>query len=157
MVLSIDLIEVWRPIKGYQGYYEVSNIGRIKSLTRYVKSKKPERVKVIYSRNMKQKLNKTGYWTIMLMKNLVHKFYLSHRLVAQSFLSNPNNYPCVNHIDGDKLNNKVDNLEWCTHSENVMHSYNMGLQKRNNPNVIRANKLKWQKYREAKNANRKTA
>ena len=71
-------------------------------------------------------IDKCGYHEIMLNG----KHYRVHRLVAEAFIPNPNNLPCVNHIDGNKQNNSIDNLEWCTYSENIIHSFKNGLQKK---------------------------
>lgn len=97
--------EVWRDIKGYEGLYQVSNLGRIMSFHR-----DSERI-------MRQSL-KDGYLTIMLRKENKPKRYLVHRLVALSFIPNPENKPQVNHLDEDKSNNRVDNLNWMTSKEN---------------------------------------
>lgn len=106
--------EVWKPIKGYEGLYEVSNMGRVKSLRwpspKILSPEKPG-----------------GYCRIQLYKNKKKIRMLVHRLVASAFIPNPYNKPEVNHIDGDKENNKVDNLEWVTGKENTNHAMKMGL------------------------------
>lgn len=107
--------EEWRPIKGYEGLYEVSNMGRVKSLHR---SK---------SVIMKQSMNPHGYMFLGLMKDGTRSNKLVHRLVATAFIRNPNNYKAVNHKDGNKKNNTVDNLEWCTSRYNTRHAYHNGL------------------------------
>ena len=101
-------MEEWRDIKEYEGLYQVSNLGRVKSLARKTNNQygKKERL-------MTQKLDKDGYKRVGLNKNGKQIYYGVHRLVAQAFISNPNNYPQINHKDEDKSNNKVDNLEWC--------------------------------------------
>ena len=101
-------MEEWRDIKGYEGLYQVSSLGRVKSLVRKTNNQygKKERL-------MTQKLDKDGYKRVGLNKNGKQIYYGVHRLVAQAFISNPNNYPQINHKDEDKSNNKVDNLEWC--------------------------------------------
>ena len=93
--------EVWRDIEGYEGMYEVSNLGRVKSL-KYGKEKilKPER-------------NKYGYLRVCLFKNRDRNWCLIHRLVALTFILNPQNLPMVNHKDENPSNNNVTNLEWC--------------------------------------------
>ncbi len=73
-------------------------------------------------------IDKKGYYNVCLFKNGKHNKKV-HRLVAEAFLENNNNYPCINHIDGNKLNNNVENLEWCTYSHNTKESYRLGLQK----------------------------
>lgn len=113
--------EEWRPIKGYK-YYEVSNKGRIRSWynNRFGKLKNPK-IKNI------QIATSGGYSIIQLYKNKREKNYFVHRLVAEAFIPNPNNKPLVNHIDGDKNNNNINNLEWVTDSENKLHAYKIGL------------------------------
>lgn len=102
--------EVWKPIPYYEGLYEVSNLGRVKSLN-YNRTGKPQ--------VMSQRIDKGGYCYIKLFnKNHQQKFEKVHRLVALAFIPNPNGYPCVNHKDEIKTNNSVNNLEWCTHHYN---------------------------------------
>ena len=119
-------MELWKDIKGYEGLYKVSSLGRVKRLNRIV----TEHTGNI--RHLKEKILKggkypNGYKFICLRKNNENKNVMIHRLVAQSFISNSNNKLCVNHIDGNKSNNSVENLEWCTHSENLKHAVNIGL------------------------------
>ena len=113
--------EIWKDIKGYEGLYQVSNLGRIKSCkyNKIMKSNKSDR-----------------YLGINLYKNGKPTTFDIHRIVAKTFIDNPNNYPIVNHIDGNKLNNNVDNLEWCTQSHNVKESYKLGLQKVKTPSML---------------------
>ena len=101
--------EEWRDIKGYEGKYQVSNLGRVKSLGNN-KSKKEKILKHI---------NSCGYSNVNLYKNGKKKPFLVHRLVAMHFIENPNNYSQVNHKDENPTNNRVDNLEWCTHEYNL--------------------------------------
>lgn len=103
-------MEVWKDIKGYEGVYQVSNIGRVKRLF-----KKHENI-------LTGKIRKDGYCEYLLKYNNKPKYFLAHRLVAEAFLPNPDNLPCVNHIDCDKSNNFVKNLEWCTYQENMTHA-----------------------------------
>ena len=118
--------EIWLPVKGYEDCYQVSSIGRVKSLARYVKNtnksyrKLPERILTL------GKLN-DGYLGVALHRNQVPKYVKVHRLVADAFIENPNNLPVVNHIDGNKQNNVVDNLEWCTVAQNNEHARLTGL------------------------------
>ena len=95
-------MEIWKDIKGYEGSYQVSNLGRVKSL-KYQKN-----------RILKTILHNNNYYFVTLCNKDNCKNYSVHRLVAQAFIPNPNNYPVVNHKDEDKSNNKADNLEWCT-------------------------------------------
>lgn len=100
--------EIWRPIEGYEGLYEVSSYGRVRSLDRYDRMNHFRKGRI-----MKQSYNGNGYLTVDLCLNGKVKKYLGHRLVAQVFIKNPCNLPQINHIDEDKSNNRVENLEWC--------------------------------------------
>lgn len=106
-------MEVWKDIKGYEGSYQISNLGRLKSLPR--KSKRRYKSKEIIKKP--SKLPK-GYLRIALAKNGTKKYFYIHRLVAEAFIPNPNELLCVNHKDCNTSNNNVDNLEWITHKDN---------------------------------------
>lgn len=109
--------EIWKPIKGYEGLYEVSSFGRVKSH----RQKKGDAIR-------KCAVNSKGYYQLILMcKTHMEKTITVHRLVAQAFIPNPDNKPYVNHKDGNKLNNAVSNLEWCTARENSVHAIQTGL------------------------------
>ena len=110
-------MEIWKDIKGYEGKYQISNKGRVKSLGNN-KTKK-EKIR-------DGKIDNRGYKRISLCKNGKEKKYSIHRLVAQAFLPNPDNLPVVNHKDENKLNNNVENLEWCTQEYNVNYSGSNG-------------------------------
>jgi len=113
--------EIWKDIKGYEGLYQVSNIGRVKSLERTVPRKNGSKLP-IKERILKPKANRDGYLTVVLCKGSgKRKGFLVHRLVCEAFHKNPKNKPCVNHIDENKTNNTAGNLEWCTYSENNKH------------------------------------
>ena len=115
--------EIWKDIDGYEGLYQISNLGRVKSL-KYHNNK----FKLTVSR---EKILKpcihSNYYCVILTKNKNHKNYSVHRLVAQAFIPNPKNLPCVNHKDENKLNNEVSNLEWCTYKYNS--NYGIGAEK----------------------------
>ena len=97
--------EIWQDIEGYEGLYQVSNLGRVKSL----------RNNIILS----QSITRNGYKNVILYTNNIRKLYLVHRLVATAFIPNPDNLPQVNHKDENKTNNRVDNLEWCDCKYNI--------------------------------------
>jgi hypothetical protein len=127
-------MEEWKPIKDYENLYEVSNLGRIKSLERISLQKHllPEKI-------LKTAKNKYGYLKVTLHKNYKQKVVNVHRIVAETFIPNPHNLPCVNHIDGNKENNCVDNLEWCTIQENNIHAFKTGLKQPSYKAVIATN------------------
>lgn len=112
--------ETWKDIVGYEGLYEISNTGKVRN------------AKTKFER--KQSIHHTGYWRLTLIRGKGYEKKLTtistHILLAKAFIPNPANKPQVNHIDGDKLNNSLDNLEWVTNGENQIHAYAMGLQKR---------------------------
>ncbi|HJX49856.1 MAG TPA: NUMOD4 domain-containing protein [Candidatus Nanoarchaeia archaeon] len=118
--------EIWKDIKGYEGLYLVSNLGRIKSLERTIYNGR-----IYYNRKEKilkiQMDSRKYYCLIFLYKMNIKKVFLIHRLVAHAFISNPKNKPEINHKDGNKQNNKSNNLEWSTSSENKIHAFKTGL------------------------------
>lgn len=139
--------EIWKDIKNYPKY-QVSNLGRVKSLN-YMRT---NREKVL-----SLKTTRCGYLTFLLYKNGKRKNALVHRVVAEAFLPNLDNKPQVNHMNGDKTNNRVDNLEWATQSENEKHAFRTGLKHKpiNKYNILqydtRGNLIKvWDSAREIK-------
>lgn len=113
--------EIWKEIPGYEGYFEVSNLGNFRSKDRIVKYKQ-NGTRLYPGKLLKCEQMQDGYQRIVLMKEAKKKRFMCHRLVALTFIPNPDNLPQVNHKDGVKNNNCVDNLEWCTQSENEQHS-----------------------------------
>lgn len=109
--------EVWKDIKDYEGYYQVSNLGRVRSMDRWVANKGGSK-KFLKGKMMKPYMGGFGYFLVGLCKEKKLKQFLIHRLVAEAFIPNPRNYDVVNHKDEDKTNNHVDNLEWCTYGYN---------------------------------------
>lgn len=133
--------EIWKDINGWEGLYQISNYGRVKSLSKYLYNG----YGYFWSKEKIMKLtnNQDGYLRIHLRNNGKRKVYSVHRLVAEAFIPNPNNLPEVNHKDEDTSNSKVDNLEWCTSKYNS----NYGNHCKNLSNSL---KDYWQsKYKEA--------
>jgi len=141
-----NLEEKWKDIPGFEGYYEVSNYGRVRSwkgINQYSgKRKSPSIMKL---------RNRRGYMCVDILHQKKHHYFSVHRIVANVFVPNPKNKPEVNHIDGNKTNNSFKNFEWVTSSENQQHSFGLGLQdcsgenngraKLTNKNVIRIKRL----------------
>lgn len=141
--------EVWKDVVGYEGLYQVSNIGNVRSLSRKRYTGGVLKERVLRKRPaVTRKGNK--YYRVALFKNGKRANLSIHRLVAEAFIQNTENKPYINHIDGNPSNNHVTNLEWCTAKENTIHAWNNGLCKnsvrigKDNPNsrpvdVYRAN------------------
>lgn len=109
--------EEWKPITGYEDYYEVSNIGRVRSLERVV-SRKNGTTCTIHARLKNLGTDKDGYKKVLISKNGINRCLFVHRLVAEAFIPNPDNLPQINHKDERQDNNVVNNLEWCTNKYN---------------------------------------
>lgn len=110
--------EVWKPMRGHESLYEVSNLGRIRSIPKTGFRKRAV---------LAQHTERHGYKRIRLTDGNVKFSALVHRIVAEAFVPNPDEKPIVNHIDGDKGNNRADNLEWVTYKENHEHAVRTGL------------------------------
>lgn len=108
--------EIWKPVKGFEGLYEVSNYGRVISHHKYAG---------VENRVMKFKEDKNGYLKVKLCDNGKHKQLFAHRIVAEAFIDNPNNYPMINHKDENKKNNFVENLEWCDSQYNNTYGHRL--------------------------------
>lgn len=114
--------EIWKDIKEYEGLYQISNLGNIRKL-RFINNI-VNKEKIF---NIKPQIINSGYYKVVLYKNKKYKNMLLHRIVAETFIPNINNYDFINHKDGNKLNNNVNNLEWCTRSQNMKHAYKNNL------------------------------
>ena len=124
--------ELWKPVKGgYESRYLISSKGRIKSVARYIYYRKGSNVATWReSKLLKPKISKHGYLHIILRIGKLQKDFSIHRLVAIAFIDNPDNLPTIDHIDGNKLNNNVNNLEWVSYKENNQRAYDLGLKRR---------------------------
>lgn len=122
--------EIWKPIKGYEGLYEVSNLGRVKSLRREMDSKIKHNKKIIKKEKIIKNISdKDNYLYCSLHKNGLRTNKRVHRLVAEAFLSEYDDSLEINHLDCNRINNKVDNLELCTRKSNMEHASKMGRMK----------------------------
>lgn len=123
--------EEWCDIAGYEGRYQVSNQGNVRSLE-YHNAKGVKRIGLL-----KPAVDGSGYYRCALSKNNTLTTYKIHRLVAMAFIPNPDNLPQVNHINGNKKDNRVDNLEWTDNSGNQIHAYKLGLQKKHSAHTLK--------------------
>jgi len=116
------ITEVWKDITDYEGYYQVSNLGRVKSLKRYMFTKRGYLFPV-KERILKNGFDKDGYHQVVLVKNRRRKTSRVHQLVAIQFIPNTNRLPIINHVNGIKHDNRPENIEWCTHQYNAAYTY----------------------------------
>jgi len=117
------MIEIWHPCAGYETHYEVSNLGNVRSIERMVNNWRFNGLKKSPQKVLKQGKASNGYLTVSFCVDGIKSNQSVHRLVARAFITNESNKPQVNHKDGNKHNNHVDNLEWMTRSENGLHAY----------------------------------
>jgi hypothetical protein len=126
-ILRRDQVEIWKPVVGFEGLYEVSNLGNVRSLDS-IRNRGGTKCKY-KGKVLKQHIKNIGYKSLTISANGIYKKPLVHRLVAEAFIPNHENKPHVNHIDGDKTNNSVENLEWCSQLENNEHALKNGLKR----------------------------
>lgn len=124
----LSMFEDTKWVEGYDGLYAVSRCGRVYSLVHNKNRRRRELEQSACGRNR--------YLSVQLSKGGVKKRYSVHRLVAIAFIPNPHNYPCVNHMDGDRMNNDADNLEWVTHSQNSKHAVSIGHSRWGNYSIL---------------------
>lgn len=122
------MIEQWRPIKNYEGIYEISNLGNVKSLARTI-IKKDGKKQTFKERILNKRHNGYGYYQVGLNSKGKRVYFYIHRLVGEAFIDNPNDLPQINHINGNKEDNFVNNLEWISAKDNTIHSWKTGLSK----------------------------
>lgn len=124
--------EIWKPIKGYEGYYEASNLGNIRSVDRVILSTAnilhTEHKQLRRGRVLKQGDGRKGYKIVVLQRDGKKRTMYTHRIIAMTFVENPYNKPCIDHINGVCTDNRAENLRWCTQKENI-----------NNPNTVYKN------------------
>lgn len=120
--------EIWKDIEGYEGYYQVSSHGKVRSMEREVPDPRIKSgVKKVSSRVMKPGVHNRGYLKVSLRKGGAKQMLYIHRLVGSAFLERDEHRTTINHLDGDKTNNHVSNLEWLSHLDNVRHARETGL------------------------------
>ena len=136
-------MEQWKDIEGFEGYYQVSDMGRVRSLDRVVTTTrygKPLSM-TVKGKVLRAPVTRDGYVSIQIFKASKYYTFKVHRLVANAFIDNPDNLPEINHIDGNKQNNAASNLEWCTRGHNISHAFRTGLidpkNRRNNRKAVR--------------------
>ena len=135
---------IWRPVEGYEGIYEVSSAGEVKSLPRLKycghKGSPPQKVE---GRILKVSEDRLGYSRVKLSKNGTSKLKYLHRIIASAFIENITEKTEVNHIDGDKSNNMLNNLEWVNRSENMKHNFSIGISNGHRGEDNNKAKLSW--------------
>jgi hypothetical protein len=117
--------EQWRPVVGYEHWYEVSNLGQLRSTSVHIRGLSRAGNEVFRLRNgriLKQGIQNSGYLQVVLSANNISKKLLVHRVVGEAFIPNPSQLPEINHLDSNKLNNTASNLEWCTRQQNFDHA-----------------------------------
>lgn len=127
--------EIWKDIPGFEGYYQASTYGQIRSIDREITQKGPKKnyTRIMPSKILRPRKQNSNYYLVWLSVDCKSFARLVHRLVAEAFIENINNKPCINHKNGIKTDNRVENLEWCNYSENIKHSYTFNHRKTSKP------------------------
>lgn len=128
--------EAWKEITGYEGLYEISNLGRVRTAKDKTTYSEKHGKRTWKQRTLKQKTDKNGYKRVSLWKNKCEKTFLVHRLVAEQYIKKIPNKDIINHKDGNPSNNYVTNLEWCDYKENLNHAFENRLNKSPDPTVL---------------------
>ena len=142
--------EMFVDIKGYDGRYKIGDKGTVIGISRSNDNRYKDKQWVL-----RQYEDKNGYMYVTLQKDKKRKTIKVHRLVAEAFVENPNNYPCVNHIDSNRSNNNIDNLEWCTYKQNMQHALLNGRfenMRKINSEIMKKNKPVLRRWENAKNS-----
>lgn len=134
--------EIWKDVVNYEGLYQVSNLNRLKGVRRIIKNKLKGDC-LLEERIISIKPDNVGYFACVLSNGKNKKTFKVHRLIAEAFIPNPENKPCVNHINGVKDDNRLENLEWVTYSENTKHAFDTGLMK-----TTKGDECSWSKVNE---------
>lgn len=119
--------EKWKDVVLFEGFYMISTLGRLRNFSKEIFCSKNNSYSFFGAKILKKGISFHGYHQHVLTKNKVNSTKKIHRMVAEAFIPNPENKPCVNHINGIKSDNRVENLEWCNHSENALHAHKLGL------------------------------
>lgn len=121
------LNETWKDIPEYEGYYQASTLGKIRSVARLISQKghKNDYIRTMKGKTIQPRLQNSNYQLVWLSKNGEINPLLVHRIIAAAFIENLNCHPCINHKNGIKTDNRIENLEWCSYSENIKHSHTL--------------------------------